>query len=118
MDRCSFPSPRPNHIHLSVERPQPLGIEWSEVPAILECERLKAATLQPVNHAIDRKAAVLAQARGIFEDDDVGANERPAGAVDHGRLVALDVDLEQQDAAITEVQILERAVEVAHRDEL
>src|SRR6266542_1362223 len=83
-------SPRPNDVHLSFDCSEAFGRERHQAAVILERERLKAVVVQPVNHPVDREAAGVAQARGTFEDDDVGADERPAGAVDNGRLIALD----------------------------
>src|SRR3954470_9310320 len=97
---CARRLSQPNDVLLSVEVPQLLDIDWRGSRISLQRKRQKAAGMQCGDHGLRREAAPLTERRRIFEDRRVGARQRRARAGDHCRLVALDVNLKNCNAAV------------------
>jgi hypothetical protein len=85
--------------------------------AVDEAVRREAGSHEPVDHGGGRQAAALAEIGGIFRHHRTGARKRAGGAFDHGRLIALHVDLQHQHAAIAEAKSLHGGIEIDLRDQ-
>jgi hypothetical protein len=113
--------PDPDQVHLPFERlragSSAAGRGLGAPVTIFEPIRNQAGFGEVCEHGLGRQSASAAHPRRILHDYDVGARQRALRARHDRRLVALDVDLEDQHRLARGRQTLEGRVEIGHRHE-